>query len=231
MEISDDARRVLENRVARIIKMIDIPDNDKGEIRKELMSNYTDASIVKAQSHGAGMADMCDAQSVLAASEDPEEIASMYMMSYMESLRRAGIVPRSVAFIIDYICSSICAFILTTPFLMFGSFFIGPPGEQPVIPFTMQYFNTIMTLNLAVVFVYFVISEGFFGYTPGKRLLGLKVLRADGGKAGYREAIVRNISKVLVLAIIVDSLLIPLRGIDKQRLFDKIAGTIVIHRN
>jgi len=231
MEISEDARRVLENRVAKILKSVDIPESEKGEIKKELISNYLDASIVKARSRGAGTVDAADAQSVLATSEDPEEIASMYMASYTESLERAGILPRSLAFIIDYAASSFGAFILTTPFMFLGMFLQGPPGQPPVVPFMMQYMSTIVTMNLAIVFIYFVVSERYFGFTPGKWLVGLKVLRADGRKVGYTEAIVRNISKVFILAIIADALLILVFGHDRQRLFDKIAGTIVIHRN
>lgn len=231
MEISDDAREVLEGRVARILRSIDIPDSDKGEIRQELLSNYTDASIVKARNRGAEKVDGSDARSALADSEDPDEIASMYMVSYTEALKRAGIVPRSIAFIIDYAAASFGAFILTTPFMFLGMFLQGPPGQPPVVPFMMQYMNMILTLNLAIVFIYFVVSESFFGFTPGKWLLGLKVVKADGRKVGYTETIVRNISKVLILAIMADALMIPVSREAKQRLFDRIAGTIVIHRN
>jgi uncharacterized RDD family membrane protein YckC len=231
MEISDDARRALENRVIRILREIDIPDHDKIEIKNELISNYTDASIMKARARCAGMVDKADVESVIEVSEGPDEIASMYMMSYMESTTRAGIVSRSVAFIIDYFLSSICAFILTTPFLLLGAFFVGPPPNPGPIPFMMQYFNLIMMLNLALVFVYFVISEGFYGYTPGKWLLGLKVLRADGRKVGYKETMVRNIPKVFILAVLAEALLMLLNGKNQQRLFDGIAGTIVIRRS
>ena len=94
-----------------------------------------------------------------------------------------------------------------------------------------QYFNLLIASNLAVVLIYFIISEGFYGYTPGKWLMDLKVLRSDGRKIGYKEAMVRDITKLFILAIIADTLLMPLYWKDRQRLFDKIAGTIVIHRN
>jgi uncharacterized RDD family membrane protein YckC len=234
MEVNDEAMRVMEKRVKRILSEIDIPDNDKNEIKNELISNYTDASIEKARSRGASVVDRADVESVFETSEVPEEIASMYMVSYTESLIKAGIIPRSVAFIIDYGVSSILAIILTTPFIIFGSYLgggpKGPPG--PMISLLgQQYFNLLIASNLAVVFIYFIISEGFYGYTPGKWLMDLKVLRADGRKIGYKEAMVRDITKLFVLAIIADTLLMFLYGKDRQRLFDKIAGTIVIHRN
>ena len=174
-------------------------------------------------------------------SEAPEEIASMYMVSYTESLIKAGIIPRSIAFIIDYGISSILAIILTTPFIIFGSYLRGGPQAPPGPPMVslppmisllgQQYFNLLIASNLAVVFIYFIISEGFYGYTPGKWLMDLKVLRADGRKIGYKEAMVRDITKLFILAIMADTLVMFLYWKDRQRLFDKIAGTIVIHRN
>lgn len=231
MELSDDARAILENRVTRILKAVDIPDSDKKEIKKELISNYTDASIMKAQARGAQTVGLSDVELALETAEPPEEIASMYMVSYTESLERAGLLTRSAAFIVDYVISSVCGFILTMPFFLLVSFSGGQPPKPSLIPLMMQSFNLFMTLNLAIVLIYFVISEGYYGYTPGKWILGLKVLKADGRKLSYQEALVRNIPKLFILAILVDGLLMVFSGKDKQRLFDKIAGTIVIERN
>jgi len=59
----------------------------------------------------------------------------------------------------------------------------------------------------------------------------LKVLRSDGRKAGYREAMLRTIPKLFILVIAADTILMVLyHGKDKQRIFDRIAGTIVIRR-
>jgi uncharacterized RDD family membrane protein YckC len=61
--------------------------------------------------------------------------------------------------------------------------------------------------------------------------LGLKVLRADGNKAGYKEAMLRTIPKLFIAAIVADAILMILyHGKDKQRIFDRIAGTIVIRK-
>ena len=85
---------------------------------------------------------------------------------------------------------------------------------------------------MTIIFAYFVICEGFFGYTPGKWLLGIKVIRADGKKASYQETMIRSIPKLFIVAIIADAMLMLLfYRKDRQRLFDRIAGTIVISRN
>jgi uncharacterized RDD family membrane protein YckC len=80
---------------------------------------------------------------------------------------------------------------------------------------------------LLAVFLYFVLLEGSIGATFGKLLMGLKVVRADGGRAGVRSALVRNTLRV------VDGL--PAAGIlgailsassdDRTRFGDRVART------
>ncbi len=66
--------------------------------------------------------------------------------------------------------------------------------------------------------------------TIGKYILGLKVLKESGTKIGYREAILRNIPKYVGNFIIVDALImLVFFNKDKQRAFDKVADTIVVH--
>jgi uncharacterized RDD family membrane protein YckC len=81
-----------------------------------------------------------------------------------------------------------------------------------------------------VAFGYYIVLEGHFGYTIGKYLLGLRVLRTDGTKIGYKEALLRNISKYINNLIIIDALIMLIFfNKEKQRGFDKIANTMVVH--
>src|SRR5207237_293888 len=49
---------------------------------------------------------------------------------------------------------------------------------------------------------YFAVAEALTaGRTPGKRALGLRVIRLDGGAPGLREALVRNIVRIIDLAL------------------------------
>jgi hypothetical protein len=57
-------------------------DLASGVIKRELISNYIDASAVKAQAKGASRVEIVDVASAFETSSDPEEIASMYMASY-----------------------------------------------------------------------------------------------------------------------------------------------------
>jgi len=72
------------------------------------------------------------------------------------------------------------------------------------------------------------------GQTPGKRMLGLRVLRQDGMPVGYRESALRNLWRV------VDMMPAPFYGIGclsllldrkARRLGDLVAGTLVIRES
>ncbi len=232
MEISEEARKLLETKVKRILNEIDVPESQKIEIRKELVSNYTDASIMNARSRGVSSVEKADIESAFESSESPDEIASMYMASYVNTLHRAGFLSRFIAFAIDMIIVNLFAVTAAVPFILIKFVLDPPTSEIKMVPIFLQFFYIFVIANMTIIFAYFVICEGFFGYTPGKWLLGIKVLKADGKKAGYPETMIRSIPKLFIVAIIADAfLMLVLYRKERQRLFDRIAGTIVISRN
>jgi len=80
--------------------------------------------------------------------------------------------------------------------------------------------------SVGVVVLYFPILEGRFGRTPGKRLLGLWVLKETRLPIGYKEAFLRRLSFYFdILAM--DALFIPFTP-RRQRAFDVVARTVVI---
>lgn len=89
---------------------------------------------------------------------------------------------------------------------------------------------TAVAATLAADFVYFIVCEGFTGTTLGKRLFGLRVVRAaDGRSCGPIPALVRTVLRV------VDNLLFSLPGLaaivaspQNQRLGDRAAKTLVV---
>jgi len=231
MEVSEDARKMIERRANAVLKGIDVPESDKKEIGRELTSNYLDAATEEAQARGAGQVERTDVALAFETSSDPEEIASMYMASYVKSLKRAGIISRLAAYAIDTIIATLATLIIASPIIALRVFSMPEDGFHTRVMIFSEYFYLIIYLNLVVIFAYFVVSEGFFGYTPGKWIMGLKVLRTDGKKAGYKEAMLRTIPKLFVMAILADAILMLLyRGGDRQRIFDRIAGTIVIRK-
>jgi len=85
-------------------------------------------------------------------------------------------------------------------------------------------------IALGVLITYFVILEGRYGMTAGKYILGLKVIKAEGAPVDYKDALLRNIPKFFGNFIVIDALIMVIFfNKEKQRAFDKVAGTIVVN--
>jgi hypothetical protein len=88
----------------------------------------------------------------------------------------------------------------------------------------------LLVVTLTAEFVYFSLSEGLLGATLGKRLVGLRVVRAaDGRPCGPVAAVVRTVLRL------VDNLLFSLPGMTailsspaRQRFGDRAARTLVV---
>jgi uncharacterized RDD family membrane protein YckC len=67
------------------------------------------------------------------------------------------------------------------------------------------------------------------GQTPGKRALGIRVVRADGAPVGLPESLVRNLSRAAELPLgYAPAILAVALSRRRQRLGDVLAGTIVV---
>jgi uncharacterized RDD family membrane protein YckC len=95
------------------------------------------------------------------------------------------------------------------------------------------WFLAVLVITAFLLFYgYFAGFEAFWhGQTPGKRLVGLRVLSVTGRPARVDEAILRNLVRVVdqlpgVYAIGIVTMLVSSRN---QRLGDLAAGTVVVH--
>jgi len=69
------------------------------------------------------------------------------------------------------------------------------------------------------------------GRTPGKRLAGIRVVRADGGPVGLTEALVRNALRAVELPLAyAPAILAVALSPRRQRLGDLVAGTLVVRQ-
>ncbi len=247
MEISDDAKARLTNRVNRIVADIDVYEAEKKEITRELTSNFYDHSMTHATERGSKVIEKQDIDAVFAESEDPKEIAAGYMQVIRE-LAPAGrdrleddrVCNRPDHLRRDHRPHSAHD---RRAILHHSSMTSSTPGSidsghgifvQPAGPVAVVLSFLVGTTAFIGLMVYFIVLEGRFGFTPGKWLLGLRVLKEDGTRIGYVEAIIRNIPKVVgnSVFIVIDALLMLLLfNKEKQRGFDKIARTIVVHKN
>ena len=234
--------------MSRIVADIDVYEAEKKEITRELTSHFYDHAMVHAQERGSQTIEKQDVEAVFAESEDPREIAAGYMASYVSALRRAGIVSRTIAYVIDLIIFGLIigaiVVMISGPFLLlfpdqFNTTFLRDGGQwdffvEPSGPIAILVSFIVGTTMLIGLITYFIVIEGRFGATPGKWILGLRVLREDGTKIGYVESIIRNIPKVVgnSVFLVIDALLMVLVfNKEKQRGFDKIARTIVVHKS
>jgi uncharacterized RDD family membrane protein YckC len=119
------------------------------------------------------------------------------------SIGRGG--RRVVALLIDYAAASIIA----SGFLGFDQFAL--PAEAGFTMFT----PLIVFAVLQIVFI------PTLGGSPGHRIAGLRVVRADGGWVGLWRPIVRTLLLLLVIpAVVWDA--------DQRGLHDKAAGTMLL---
>jgi uncharacterized RDD family membrane protein YckC len=90
----------------------------------------------------------------------------------------------------------------------------------------------VYLLSLLLPFIYFtVMHAGARGATFGKRAMGIKVVREDGGQLGYGKAFGRYgivvVFWIFVLPALLDYLW-PLWDDKNQALHDKVVGTLVV---
>jgi len=90
----------------------------------------------------------------------------------------------------------------------------------------------VILISFAVLWGYYFFLEGFFqGTTPGKRMLGIRVLREDGLPIGFYESALRNLARAADAfpppTYLVGGIIMHLDPQGK-RLGDMVAGTMVI---
>lgn len=83
---------------------------------------------------------------------------------------------------------------------------------------------------LAALVLYFILLEGLFDATLGKRLWGLRVANTDGGRPGIRRAAVRNLLRIVdaLPAFNILGVILILRSPERARFGDRIAETRVV---
>jgi len=128
---------------------------------------------------------------------------------------------RIVAGILDlFIVSILSWFFIYMASKLFGKFNVDQMG---------QIF--LMLMPLVIMIMYHTLSEYLAnGQSVGKKVLGIRVVRVDGQRAGMREAILRSI--VLILDLVLSSGVLGILMISisrrQQRLGDMAANTVVI---
>ena len=120
--------------------------------------------------------------------------------------------------IVAYLVDSILIGVVGVPFALAASVL----GNTAGILLTLA--------GLAVILVYVFLLEGLIGYTPGKYLLGLVVVKSDGSRCTVGAALIRNLAWVIDMLPGVN--LVAIASIyltdNHQRVGDLLADTLVV---
>lgn len=76
---------------------------------------------------------------------------------------------------------------------------------------------------------YFIYFESQKGFTPGKKLFGLKVTSTRGGRLTVGQCVLRDMMRYIDCVLILPGMLSIILTQKCQRLGDMMAGTLVIH--
>lgn len=138
-----------------------------------------------------------------------------------------GYWPRAGAYLIDNVFVLVVAYGSSTcAGLLLGLFFalLGRVPEP-----NMQAIEGLSTLfGFGTFLAYYALCEGLGGATVGKLLLGLLVVRTDGGPCGLGAALLRAVLRFIDGLLFGLPALLSMREPLNQRLGDRAAGTLVV---
>jgi uncharacterized RDD family membrane protein YckC len=140
----------------------------------------------------------------------------------------AGFFSRLEAFVIDLLILSIVPLVASAFIQMFLRFFRFTGLSAALDNF---FNNTTMGSVLLTLFViaYFTFFWSLVGFTPGKAVLGLKVVRKNGGKASFGRSLLRFFAYWISAVPLFLGFLWVLWDPNRQGWHDKIAGTKVLY--
>jgi uncharacterized RDD family membrane protein YckC len=137
-------------------------------------------------------------------------------------LRMAGPYVRALAYLLDFIIRLV-VFFLGAMIMTLGAFALGARVSQGVV----------LLLMFFVMFFYYIIYEaGKRGASPGKRMMGLRVVDASGAPITFGQAFLRNMLRFadgMPFFSYGFGLLSTLLTRRFQRLGDLLANTVVVY--
>lgn len=133
----------------------------------------------------------------------------------------AGFVTRAVALIIDALAINVIAILIGGAVNLIASLF----GHHGSINLIQALFGAAAWVVWSA--LYLVTFWTLTGQTPGNRLLGIRVVNADGGRIRFRQSLRRVVGMALA-ALPLGAGFLPVLTDDRRRgLHDRIAGTVV----
>lgn len=144
----------------------------------------------------------------LARVETPEGIALQW--------RVAGVMPRAAAWALDFAIRLAVLWVLATGLVLLGA---AGTGFYMIGLFAVWWFYPVL---------FEVLNDG---QTPGKRVLGLRVINRNGTPVTWLSSFLRNLLRTVDMLPLLYGfgLLACLSDADARRLGDRVAGTLVVY--
>jgi len=137
----------------------------------------------------------------------------------MPAFQYKGVWPRFFAALIDVVILGIPTYLLMGATLMRGmrSGYMNPG----------KIYGPAFLVSL-ISLAYYIVLEAYGG-TLGKRILGMRIVDANGNKPGFGKSLIRNLLRIVdgLFGYIVGAIIVA-SSPTKQRLGDKAAGTFVV---
>ena len=240
MQMDTEARAWLDATVRRILARHPLGDAERAGITYELMSHLHAAGEARAKAAGRGEVSRPDLEAALAASGGEDGLAAAFVLPLARPIERVGPGLRLAAFAIDAVAIVVGLLVVHGALTFLLGHDVAEMGQaeefnewwglmpwgihDPTMPAAGQ--ALIAVASAAVVLGYFTWLEGSDGRSLGKRALRLRVMRADGKPMTYRDALLRNATKLSPPILAFDTL--AAFGKDRQRVSDRIANTLVV---
>lgn len=243
MQMTTEARAWLDATVRRILARHPLGDAERAGVTYELMSHLHAAGEARATAAGRAEVAREDLEAALTEAGGEAQLAAAFVQPLSKPVERVLFWRRLGALAIDALLLGIVLTFIHAAFSSLVALYVNGASEatisedmwglmpwgfhEPGLPLPIQALLAIA--SGAVVLGYFTWLEAREGRSLGKRALELRVLRVDGRPMTYREALIRNLVKLSPPILILDTLfmLLAFRN-EKQRVSDRIAGTIVV---
>lgn len=141
----------------------------------------------------------------------------------------AGFWVRFVALMIDSLIMGAAGFLILLPFGVFVNLSMSPsnPSGLPTTAGCLMIVALYLVLILLHV-AYKVFFVGRFGATPGKMVLKLKVVMADGSRVTYGRALTRFFAEIVSALTLYIGYIMAAFDEEKRALHDRICNTRVV---
>jgi uncharacterized RDD family membrane protein YckC len=153
-----------------------------------------------------------------------------------QRVRPAGFISRFIAFSIDVVIISLTtalAVFLVNEIIAFFRIdvlitrWLGNIADTTTIEFVLRVL--VILLNQIYTILYFAVFWSLIGYTPGKYVVKLRVVRVDGLRLGFWRSVLRAVCYYLSALLLFLGFVWIIFDKNRQGLHDKIANTVVIY--